>query len=413
MQQRFLLSTFGLISPGKGLETAIEALPAIVERHPEVLYLIAGRTHPGSHAGRGSSTACSSSAVWSISTSATTSSSTTASSRSTSWPICSPRRTCSSRRTATASRSPRGRSRSRSPPAVPRSPRRTGTRRTCSSSGAGRLVPFDDSDALAEAVCDLCEQPELLEAARAEARRVGGELAWPRVAEATAVGAAGGRGARTATDLRAARRAGSSPTCGRDHLLTLVDDVGIVQHAHGVIPNRESGYCVDDVARLTVVALELARRYGDQPWNTILYRALGFLHAATPAIVGRGMRNFMSYERRWLDEPHLGDHVGRSVWALGEVLSHRLGARGRRSRPEAARDARRLAPRRRVAAHGGVRGARSGAARPRQARCRGAARAREPRGAARRRVRAERSRRPGAGSRTLSATTMHAFRTPS
>ena len=44
--QRFLLSTFGLISPGKGIETVIEALPAIVERHPEVLYLIAGRTHP-------------------------------------------------------------------------------------------------------------------------------------------------------------------------------------------------------------------------------------------------------------------------------------------------------------------------------------------------------------------------------
>lgn len=42
----FLLSTFGLISPGKGLETAIEALPAIVERHPETVYVIAGRTHP-------------------------------------------------------------------------------------------------------------------------------------------------------------------------------------------------------------------------------------------------------------------------------------------------------------------------------------------------------------------------------
>jgi hypothetical protein len=33
------------------------------------------------------------------------------------------------------------------------------------------------------------------------------------------------------------------------------------------------------------------------------------------------MRNFMSYDRRWLDEPHVGDHVGRSIWALGDVLS--------------------------------------------------------------------------------------------
>ncbi len=46
LRPRFLLSTFGLLSAGKGIETAIAALPAIVERHPEVLYLIAGRTHP-------------------------------------------------------------------------------------------------------------------------------------------------------------------------------------------------------------------------------------------------------------------------------------------------------------------------------------------------------------------------------
>ena len=49
-----------------------------------------------------------------------------------------------------------------------------------------------------------------------------------------------------------------------------------------------------------------------------LYRALAFLHAATG---DGGMRNFMSYDRRWLDEPHVGDHVGRSIWALGEILA--------------------------------------------------------------------------------------------
>ena len=53
MQARFLLSTFGLLSAGKGLETALEALPAIVERHPEVLYMIAGRTHPAGGSARG------------------------------------------------------------------------------------------------------------------------------------------------------------------------------------------------------------------------------------------------------------------------------------------------------------------------------------------------------------------------
>jgi glycosyltransferase involved in cell wall biosynthesis len=46
IERRFLLSTFGLISAGKGLETVIDALPSMIERHPEIVYVIAGRTHP-------------------------------------------------------------------------------------------------------------------------------------------------------------------------------------------------------------------------------------------------------------------------------------------------------------------------------------------------------------------------------
>ena len=56
----------------------------------------------------------------------------------------------------------------------------------------------------------------------------------------------------------------------------------------------------------------------EQQWTSILYRALAFLHAATGE---DGMRNFMGYDRRWLDEPHVGDHIGRAVWALGEILA--------------------------------------------------------------------------------------------
>ncbi len=59
-----------------------------------------------------------------------------------------------------------------------------------------------------------------------------------------------------------------------------------MQHAHGIIPNRESGYCVDDVARLAVVSLALARRGDEQVWTSILYRSLAFLHARDRTTAG-------------------------------------------------------------------------------------------------------------------------------
>ena len=179
-------------------------------------------------------------------------------------------------------------------------------------------MPFADPPAFADAICGYIEQPERLVAARLEARRIGAQLAWPSVAEATA------SVLREAVELAPRRRSVAGidqrvNSMRTDHLLTLVDDVGIVQHANGVIPNRHSGYCVDDVARLAVVALELSRRDSEQMWTAILYRSLAFLEDAT--VPEAGMRNFMGYDRRWLDEPHHGDHVGRSVWALGEILS--------------------------------------------------------------------------------------------
>jgi glycosyltransferase involved in cell wall biosynthesis len=314
---RFLLSTFGLISPGKGLETAIEAMPAIVERHPEVSYVIAGRTHPDVEHREGER-----------------------------YRLMLERRVLelglgdhvefddrflsiedlSDLLAATDVFLTPYRNREQIASGALTFAIAAGCgivstpywyAQDMLASGAGRLVPFDDAKAIADAVCAFVEGPETLIASRAESRRIGSSLAWPSVAEATA------SVLQEAHALAPRRRpAGVADlhltSLRSDHLLTLVDDVGIVQHAHGIIPNRDSGYCVDDVARLAFVSLALARRGNEQVWTSVLYRSLAFLQAATG--VG-GMRNFMAYDRRWLDEPHVGDHVGRSVWALGEILS--------------------------------------------------------------------------------------------
>ncbi len=314
---RFVLSTFGLISPGKGLETVIDGLPAMIERHPEIVYVIAGRTHPDIAKREGER-----------------------------YRLMLERRALELgvaehvefddrflsidevgdllAATDVFVTPYRNREQIASGALTFAIAAGCGIVSTpywyaqdMLASGAGRLVPFDDPVALADAVCDYAGDPEALAAARAEARRLGSSLAWPAVAKATAAVL------REASE-RAPRRRPSGvadlhlASLRNDHLLTLVDDVGIVQHAHGIVPNRESGYCVDDVARLSVVSLALARRGEEPAWAAILYRSLAFLHAATD---DRGMRNFMAYDRRWLDEPHVGDHVGRTVWALGEILA--------------------------------------------------------------------------------------------
>jgi len=315
--ERFLLSTFGLISPGKGLETVIEAMPAMIERHPEIVYVVAGRTHPDVARREGERyRSMLERRVLELGVGANVEfddrflsidelSDLLAATDVFLTPYRNREQIASGALTFAIAAGC----------GVVSTP--YWYARDLLASGAGLLVPFDDCAALADAVCEYVEQPERLASARAEARRIGSSLAWPSVAEATATVL------EEALELAPRRRpAGVADlhltSLRSDHLLTLVDDVGIVQHAHGIIPNRESGYCVDDAARLAVVALALARRSDEQVWSSILYRGLAFLHAAAG---DGGMRNFMSYDRRWLDEPHVGDHVGRSVWALGEILA--------------------------------------------------------------------------------------------
>jgi glycosyltransferase involved in cell wall biosynthesis len=313
----FRLSTFGLISPGKGLETVIEALPGMIERHPQIVYTIAGRTHPDVSRREGERyRLLLERQVLELGLAAHVEfddrflsidelSDLLAATDVFLTPYANREQIASGALTFAVAAGC----------AVVSTP--YWYARDMLDTGAGILVPFGDSAALADAVCSYVERPDMLLAARAEARRIGSTLAWPAVAEATA------RVLQEADELAPRRRpAGVADlhltSLRTDHLLTLADDVGIVQHAHGIIPNRSSGYCVDDVARLAVVSLALAARGDGQVWTSNLYRALAFLQAAAD---DGGMRNFMGYDRRWLDEPHVGDHMGRSIWALGDILA--------------------------------------------------------------------------------------------
>jgi hypothetical protein len=108
----------------------------------------------------------------------------------------------------------------------------------------------------------------------------------------------------------------SRPLPPLDHVRTLSDNVGIIQHARENVPLRSTGYCTDDVARafmVTLARLQLVAHDAEAQRLAATYLAF-LLDAQLPD--GR-FHNFMSYQRAWLDEVGTHDSCGRAIWALG------------------------------------------------------------------------------------------------
>lgn len=101
-----------------------------------------------------------------------------------------------------------------------------------------------------------------------------------------------------------------------EHVVTLSDGTGIIQHAVETVPNRSTGYCTDDVARAFIVAIARARLVpSDDKAVSIAGTSLSFLHDAQ--LEDGRFHNFMSYDRAWLDEVGTHDSCGRAMWSLG------------------------------------------------------------------------------------------------
>jgi hypothetical protein len=103
-------------------------------------------------------------------------------------------------------------------------------------------------------------------------------------------------------------------------VLTLTDDVGIIQHARESVPDRSTGYCTDDVARGLIVALKRLAYVADDPdalrdATRLASIYLAFLYDAR--LPDGRFHNFMSYGREWLDVVGTQDSCGRAIWSLG------------------------------------------------------------------------------------------------
>lgn len=111
------------------------------------------------------------------------------------------------------------------------------------------------------------------------------------------------------------------PELNLNHLFTLTDHTGIIQHARYHIPDRNHGYCLDDNARALLLTTLLKKKLGDNAEINKLFNIyLSFVDYAYNREIKR-FRNFMNYDRRWLEDKGSEDSQGRTVWALGAVLA--------------------------------------------------------------------------------------------
>jgi hypothetical protein len=114
------------------------------------------------------------------------------------------------------------------------------------------------------------------------------------------------------------------PVLNTSHLLNMTDDTGMLQHAIFSLPNTREGYTTDDNARALIVSNilnEAASYKSTKQYSKIAHRYLAFLWFAFRSDTGR-FRNFLGYDRRWLEDVGSEDCHGRALWALGSVLGH-------------------------------------------------------------------------------------------
>ena len=190
----------------------------------------------------------------------------------------------------------------------------------------GALVPFDDPQALAGQVIDLLNNEAQRHAMRKRAYLFGRDMIWPQVARRYMQSFE--RAHAEHRYLAAAefavkpldRRAEELPPLKLDHLRHLTDDTGIFQHAIFTIPNYREGYTTDDNARALMVSA-LLEEIGNTEAVDLATRYLAFTWYAFNTETRR-FRNFMDYQRQWLEDSGSDDSHGRALWALGTILGH-------------------------------------------------------------------------------------------
>ena len=325
-----VLLTFGLLSANKGIENVLKALPAVVKKHPDVVYIILGATHPNVLKSDGDAyrimlqqlvrrlhigehvifqnrfvelnELCEFLGIADIYLTpypeeAQITSGTLAYAMGTGKAIISTPYWYASEMLA---------------------------------EGRGRIVPFQNPDVMAEEIIALLDNDVDRHAMRKKAYMFSRDAVWREVAR---------KYLQVFSEVRQNRTRNPRPRHSYvenikvitnfelpeiklDHLKAFTDDTGILQHANYTIPDRTHGYCTDDNARALLAAAMGQRYLPTTGWglDSLSGHYLGFLLYAYNEKNGR-FRNFMTYSRQWMEEIGSEDAHGRAIWCLGKAVA--------------------------------------------------------------------------------------------
>jgi glycosyltransferase involved in cell wall biosynthesis len=330
IEGKSVLLTFGLLSPNKGIENVIRALPAILAKHPNVVYIVSGATHPHIRRREGERYRKELEALAKL--------------LGISDHVILLNRFVSAEELVEHV----GAADIYITPYRQEAQIVSGTLAIALGAGKaivstpywhakellandrGVIVPFENPDAIAEAVLRLLNNEGERHAMRKRAYLHSRETIWPKAARKYMASFQRARFERTLQpraarkDEVAARASVELPALNTAHMLSLTDDTGILQHAIFSVPNASEGYTTDDNARALIVSTlldECPEETALRQNPTLSHRYLAFLWLAFNTETGR-FRNFLGYDRKWTEDVGSDDSHGRALWSLGKVLGH-------------------------------------------------------------------------------------------
>jgi len=329
---RKVVLTFGLLGPGKGIEVLLKAMPAVVEKNPDAVYLILGATHP--QIKKVDSDQYRHSLQMMVSSLGIEDNVLFHNQFVTLDVLC---RYLSAADVYCT-------------PYLAREQVVSGTLAYAMGAGAavvstpywyaeemladgrGRIVPFNDSEAFAREINDLLLNDDMRAKVRRQAYQHCRQMIWKEVArshvtllerslENRFVMARPLPAETAAAKPRLPKFIEELPEPNLRHLRTMTDDTGILQHAIYSTPNRREGYCTDDNARALIAASMYRAMSRDESVLPLIHIYLSFLHDAFNHEAGR-FRNFMSYDRHWPEDVGSEDAHARALLGLCEAVRY-------------------------------------------------------------------------------------------